>query len=92
MAKQTISLLAFQGDVVFQAPRRNMFNVTAGVVPHWSFCAMICLLTFVPFIDELRKVFLRGKATPILGTFHGSDLSGNDLTYLWNEYDRFIMF
>jgi acetylcholinesterase len=48
-----VFFLAFQGDVFFQAPRRNMFNVTAGVVPHWSFCEIICLLTNLPFIDGL---------------------------------------
>ncbi|KAJ7238724.1 carotenoid ester lipase precursor [Mycena rebaudengoi] len=30
-------LAAFQGDVFFHAPRRNMLSVTDGTVPHWSY-------------------------------------------------------
>ncbi|KAJ6601930.1 Alpha/Beta hydrolase protein, partial [Mycena vulgaris] len=47
-------LAAFQGDVFFHAPRKNMLSVTDGAVSHWS-----CL-------------YVRGKATPILGASHGT--------------------
>ncbi|KAJ7220049.1 carotenoid ester lipase precursor [Mycena pura] len=36
-------LAALQGDAFFQAPRRNMFSVTNGVVPHWSYCESLSL-------------------------------------------------
>ncbi|TDL14969.1 carotenoid ester lipase precursor [Rickenella mellea] len=50
-------LAAFQGDVVFQAPRRFFMQAASQTQDTWAF------------------LYARGKALPILGSFHVSDLS-----------------
>jgi len=49
-------LAAFQGDIVFQAPRRFFLRTASKTQDAWTF------------------LFKRGKATPVLGAFHGSDI------------------
>ncbi|KAF8516316.1 Alpha/Beta hydrolase protein [Hysterangium stoloniferum] len=49
-------IAAFQGDFVFQAPRRFFIRIASKRQNVWSF------------------LFKRGKATPIVGSFHSSDL------------------
>ncbi|KAF9535607.1 Alpha/Beta hydrolase protein [Crepidotus variabilis] len=52
---------AFQGDVVFQTPRRFFLESLSGTQNAWSY---------------LSKA---AKVTPVLGSFHGSDLSAGVL-------------
>ncbi|CCL98520.1 uncharacterized protein FIBRA_00519 [Fibroporia radiculosa] len=49
-------IAAFQGDWMFQAPRRYMLETLSKTQDTWGY------------------LYKRGKATPILGTFHASDL------------------
>jgi len=56
-------LAAFQGDLVFQGPRRFFINERSSKQPIWAF---------------LNK---RLKATPALGSFHGSDLEQTILAH-----------
>ncbi|TDL14968.1 carotenoid ester lipase precursor [Rickenella mellea] len=50
-------LAAFQGDIVFQAPRRFFMQIASKTQNAWAF------------------LYARGKAAPILGSFHSSDLA-----------------
>ncbi|KAI0039748.1 sterol esterase [Auriscalpium vulgare] len=48
---------AFQGDYIFQGPRRFLYQFASRTQPTWGY------------------LFKRFKATPFLGSFHGSDIS-----------------
>ncbi|KAJ7205201.1 carotenoid ester lipase precursor [Mycena pura] len=56
-------IAAFQGDGVFQAPRRFFQQSQSGKQNQWAFPSF-----------TLRIVSKRGKAVPLLGSFHTSDL------------------
>ncbi|ETW82193.1 Esterase/lipase/thioesterase [Heterobasidion irregulare TC 32-1] len=66
-------LAAFQGDLVFQAPRRFLLEQRSGKQNAWSF------------------LFKRGKLTPVLGTYHSSDLSGIYDSVDGNELKEYII-
>ncbi|KAJ7508277.1 carotenoid ester lipase precursor [Mycena galericulata] len=57
---------AFEGDWIFQGPRRFFLEHASSSQKTWSWC-----MQFPPSFS-LNK---RGKSTPYLGAFHGSDLS-----------------
>jgi len=61
---------AFQGDLVFQAPRRFFTKQLseAGREDVWVYLSR------------------RGKTTPYLGAFHGTDVNVKDKIYLLNDY------
>ncbi|KAF8479383.1 carotenoid ester lipase precursor [Gautieria morchelliformis] len=56
LSPQFKRIAAFQGDLVFQAPRRTFLQAASQTQNAWAF------------------LFKRGKSTPFLGAFHGSDL------------------
>jgi len=70
-------LAAFQGDVVFQAPRRFFIQARAAQQPIWSFCWPSSFICTPASHTRSMSVNKRLKDTPTIGSSHGSDLVQN---------------
>ena len=73
-------MAAFQGDLIFQAPRRFLLEKTSKTQTAFAF-RMFSHLFLWP-LNHLLLVYKRGKTTPYLGAFHSSDIpefSGNEV-------------
>lgn len=67
-------LAAFQGDFIFQAPRRFFLEAASKTQNAWSYRELLFLAILVTTDSWFFCiVYKRGKSTPELGSFHGSD-------------------
>lgn len=67
LSPQFKRIAAFQGDAVFQAPRRFFLQKRSGIQDTWSFGKLIITSILIPILTRIL-VSKRLKGLPVLGS------------------------